>query len=212
MNYKHIIWDWNGTLIDDVQLCVDVLNSLLVRRGMTTLDVARYREIFDFPVIDFYRDIGFDFETESYLDVADEYISNYTSRLGRCSLCKGAPEALETLSAQGITHSVLSAYQQDLLVRAVEQFGLQSVFIELNGLNDYSASSKVENGKEWIAKLHYRPQQVLLVGDTVHDYEVAMAMGVDCVLLACGHQSRAKLAATGTTVLDSPADLPKMLD
>ena len=32
--HRHLIWDWNGTLLDDLDLSVDVMNTLLARRGL----------------------------------------------------------------------------------------------------------------------------------------------------------------------------------
>ena len=203
MRYKHIIWDWNGTLLDDVRVCLAVLNAMLTRRNLAQLTIEQYRATFDFPVIDFYRELGFDFAHETYDDVADEYIAGYTARLNQCRLQSDALAVLQKLSAAGLSHSVLSAYQQDRLEEAVELFGLAGVFIKLIGLDDYAAHSKLENGRLWIRKLHYEADRVLFVGDTLHDNDVAAAMDVDCILLTCGHQDSAKLQTCGMELFDS---------
>ena len=44
--YKHIIWDWNGTLLDDAWLFVDIMNGVLENRNMDTITVKKYRKIF----------------------------------------------------------------------------------------------------------------------------------------------------------------------
>ena len=80
MKYKHVIWDWNGTLLDDVGECVAVLNDMLGKRGMELATVERYQKAFSFPVINFYLDLGFDFEKEPFDKVADEYIESYSRR------------------------------------------------------------------------------------------------------------------------------------
>ena len=55
------------------------------------------------------------------------------------------------------------------------------------------------------------PARCLMVGDTDHDAETARAMGVRCILYAGGHQTRARLEATGCAVIDRLEDLPALL-
>ena len=75
------------------------------------------------------------------------------------------------------------------------------------GLNNFYDHSKLENGKQWVKELEYQPQHILFLGDTLHDYEVADAMGVDCVLLSCGHQPRPRLESSGVPVFDSLVEI-----
>ena len=58
---KHIVWDWNGTLLDDRWLTIAVMNRLLARRNMDELTEDRYLQLFTFPGIDYNRRLGFDF-------------------------------------------------------------------------------------------------------------------------------------------------------
>jgi phosphoglycolate phosphatase len=201
--YSHIIWDWNGTLLDDAGDCVDVVNTLLAERNLPPLTLEKYRDGVDFPVINFYRQLGFTFQNESFEDVAHIYIERYLAKIPQCSLQAGAAEILDQLTAAGFSHSLLSAYQQKLLKEAVGFFGLTDHFIAMIGLDDIYARGKLENGKRWIKKLHVPPAQVIFVGDMLHDFEVAHAMNVDCVLLTTGHQSKARLAACGVPMFDS---------
>ncbi len=201
--YKHIIWDWNGTLLNDAAECVATVNRLIAARNLPALTLERYREEVDFPVVNFYRHLGFTFTTETFEEVAHEYMEGYIQQVPNCRLQEGAVEILRTLSEAGYSHSLLSAYHHQRLEEAVDYFGLRKWFIRLIGLNDYYAHSKVENGKKWIRELPFPKQEVVFVGDMLHDYEVASAMGVDCILLTCGHQSRNQLERCGVLVLDS---------
>ncbi len=207
--YRHIIWDWNGTLLDDAAECLKVLNDLLARRGLATIDLTSYRKTFDFPVIDFYRGLGFNFDNESYDAVADEYIAGYTACVPHCFLQPGARDVLEHFQQAGLTQSVLSAYHQQRLEEAIVHFGLEAYFLRLVGLNDYLAHSKVENGRRWLRELPHDSREVLLIGDTLHDVEVAREMGVDGVLLTTGHQNSDRLRASGIACFDS---LPAIAD
>ena len=210
-NYKHIIWDWNGTLLDDVHLCLDVLNRMLRRRNLTEITLSRYRRLLDFPVIDFYRRLGFDFKNESYENVADEYIDGYASSWPGCRLHPQAENVLRTIHTAGLSQSVLSAYQQQRLEEAIDYFGLRPWFVRLIGLNDPYAAGKTDNGKRWMQQLDHSGREVLLIGDTVHDAQVAQAMGADCALTTFGHNSKKRLRNCGVRLFDSLEEIRKVL-
>jgi len=205
--YTHIVWDWNGTLFDDVELCVDVMNGLLARREMKLLTVDSYRECFDFPVADYYRRLGFDFEEESFEVVGTEFIRDYETRREEAGLYSDASETLARVREGGAEQSVLSAYQQPMLEELIQFFGLDEYFVRLVGLQDHYAHGKLEQGVQWIRELAHDPGEVLLIGDTTHDFEVAQAMGVDCVLICNGHQAEARLKRSGVPVVGGRSDL-----
>ena len=201
--YRHIIWDWNGTLLDDVWLGVETMNLLLERRGMRRISVSDYQERFDFPVMEYYRGLGFDFSVEPFERVAIEFIEEYERRRFECHLREGALPALDAVGRAGLTQSLLSATQRDSLREFVEHYGITERFVCLIGLDDHFARSKMENGKRWVRELGHDARQVLLIGDTRHDREVAAAMGVDCVLFTGGHQARRRLEGCGVPLFDS---------
>ncbi len=206
-NYKHIIWDWNGTLFDDVELCVDIINRILVKRNLNSLSLNEYRDIFTFPVKDYYAKAGFDFNKYSFEEVGAEWVEQYESRRLESSLHSGAEELLSQISNSGLEQSILSAYSHHTLEEFVEHFGLKKYFSHLSGLNHIYATSKVELGKNLISTIGLSGGEVLLIGDTVHDFEVSREIGADCLLVASGHQSKERLSECGVTVLDSLEDI-----
>jgi phosphoglycolate phosphatase len=201
--YRHVIWDWNGTLLNDVWLGVEVMNLLLTRRGMPRITQHEYRERFDFPVADYYRGLGFDFTVEPFEKVAIEFIEEYERRRFECRLRDDALPALEAIRRFGIGQSLLSATQKESLREYVEHYGIADYFVDLVGLDDHFAHSKLENGKRWTRELGHDPSAILLIGDTRHDHEAASAMGVDCVLFTGGHQTRERLEPCGVPLFDS---------
>jgi phosphoglycolate phosphatase len=200
---SHVIWDWNGTLLDDAWLCIEVMNGLLGRRGMPLLDAERYQRLFAFPVREYYRWLGFDFAVEPFEKVGTEFIEGYQARQHECRLQTGAREALAEIARRSLTQSVLSASQRSRLMAQAEALNVRSSFVRLIGLEDHYAGGKLEQGRRWIAELGLDSRSVLLVGDTDHDAEVAREMGVRCLLVPSGHQSAEKLLASGATVLAS---------
>jgi phosphoglycolate phosphatase len=203
MNFKHIIWDWNGTLWDDTWLCVEINNHMLQRRGLPLIEAGVYRDKLCFPVTEYYCELGFDYAQDPYNTLAEEFIEEYTRRRFECDLQNGARALIAEFQARAIPQAVLSAYEQKALLEAVDYFRLTPFFKDIVGLNDIYANGKIANGLKYIEGLAVAPSEVLFIGDTIHDYEVADAMGVQCVLMANGHNSRARLEACGVPVLDS---------
>ncbi|MDZ8118197.1 HAD family hydrolase [Pontiella agarivorans] len=207
MKFKHIIWDWNGTLWDDTQLCAEINNHMLERRNLPLIDVGVYRDELVFPVDQYYCKLGFDYAKDPYHKLAEEFIAEYTARRFECPLHTGARELIATFQSLEISQAVLSAYQHDTLLEALGHFQLLEFFDDVIGLNDIYAAGKVENGKQYIRRLETDPVDVLFIGDTLHDFEVAEAMGVNCLLLACGHNSRPRLETAGVPVFDDLAGI-----
>jgi len=205
--YKHMIWDWNGTLFDDAHICVDILNTMMVQRGLYAITLEDYRKEFGFPVIDFYKMLGFDFQREDFNNVANEYIALYNNKRSQCKLRNNAIEVLQAIEQAGLKQSILSAYHQKLLEQIVEQTGIRHFFQSLSGLNDYYANCKIDLGKKLIKTAGLDAGRVLLIGDTVHDFEVSKELGCDCVLLTDGHQSRDKLEKCVVKVFESIGQL-----
>ncbi len=201
--YKHIIWDWNGTLLDDAWFCVEIMNGVLDRRGMSLLTLRRYQEVFDFPVIDYYRRLGFDFDEEPFEVSGTEFIVEYEKRRHELQLQPQAKEILQAVLQLDLTQSILSAYKQETLDELTEYLGVRDYFVRVIGLDNHYAHSKTENGKMWMEEMHYGPHEVLMVGDTVHDHEVAQAIGADCVLVLSNHHTEEKLSSCGVPVLES---------
>jgi len=208
MGYKHAIWDWNGTLLNDTWLCVDVLNGLLARRERAPITEADYRENFGFPVIHFYEHLGFDTGVDSFDQMSREFIGDYEARwFAECQLHKGVHDVLCALTALGMTHSVLSAAKQEALDVGIAHYGIRQHFMGLVGTDNIYAEGKIARGQHWIEQLPWKPEEVVMIGDTLHDFEVAEAIGSDCILMAHGHHTPERLAATGKRVVHSLREL-----
>lgn len=190
--YTHIIWDFNGTILDDVQVSIESANRLLRSHGLPVIHtVEEYREKFGFPIIDYYRRMGFDFEVTPYDELAVEWVAYYLEEKKKASVFEDVPTVLQRLRKKGIAQIILSATETGMLEGQVRELGIRDYFDTLLGLSNIHAYSKEEIGRDWIAT---HPEAVpLMIGDTDHDAKVADAMGIDCILLACGHQQRAHL-------------------
>lgn len=212
MPIRHIVWDWNGTLLNDLDLCLTALHALSRARGIPPVDLVTYREKFTFPVVDYYKALGFDPSPEAFEEAAREWVTMYTDNVYTAtSLYDGACETLERIQAAGLRQCLVSAHQHDMLLAAVEHFGVTGYFDTIRGLHNHYAESKTDLGRQWLAEISPPRDSVLMIGDTVHDFEVAEALDVRCLLIAQGHQSEQRLRATGSPVIGSIREVPAFL-
>jgi phosphoglycolate phosphatase len=211
--YKHILWDWNGTLVNDIDLCIFVTNKLMKRRKD---DFAINRDIylreFTFPVIDFYHRIGFDFSKESYSEMSEEWIAEYKRHFNSQSTLNGdVVRVLNELKREGFIQSILSACEKTLLDHSIKQFNLDPFFHQVHGTQSNEAHGKVDLAMSIIEQQHCTPHETFLFGDTVHDFEVAQAVGIDCALISNGHQHADRLKETGATVICDISEVPDFI-
>ena len=192
---SHVIWDWNGTLVDDSEFCASVVSAVLEEWNLPVIDRLAYRRQFRFPVREFYEELGFSGGDSDYLRVCDSFIKKYRAGWRNCSLQNGAMEVLSTLQKRGVQQIMLSAGYQKDVEASLKHFRIDKFFTDILGQTNTRAEGKVVRGKEWFAQSGLIPDRAILVGDTNHDWEVAEALGVDCLLLTNGHQDMERLAA-----------------
>lgn len=200
MNDAVLIWDWNGTLLDDVSFCVDSINGLLEKRNFEKITADDYRRKFTFPVKDYYRDLGL-LDEESYEDVGTEFIVKYFKGIRSCPLKEDTADVLKHFHDNGVRQYILSAMQHDMLVDLVGNYDIGHYFEEIRGTDDHYASGK--KGAAEKLRDDLGSDNVWFIGDTVHDYEISSVFKGRSILLKGGHQSNERLATCdGALVLD----------
>ena len=205
--FKHIIWDWNGTLLNDTSLSLNIINGLLKSKNIKTLSLEDYRLIFDFPVKKYYAKAGFNFDEYSFEEIGKQWMDEYEIRKGETLLFEGTKDVLNYISSLGIGQSVLSAYSLHTLIEIISKHGLTQYFKNITGLDHIYATSKLDIGRELIKKINVPLKKIVLIGDTIHDHEVASELGIQCILIANGHQSRERLLLSGFPVLNHIREL-----
>lgn len=198
MSVKCVIWDWNGTLLDDTTAALNAFNRQLVKRSLEPIGLDFYRENFAFPVKPFYAKCGIELEREDWDQLAKEYHLAYAEEAK--ALHREARAALETLKSRGVRQYVLSALRQDLLEKAMEEYALGGYFVRVMGVDNLDGSSKLERAKELVSEIAASAKEIVFIGDALHDAEVARAVGARCVLAATGGHSAARLKSAAPTV------------
>lgn len=196
MKYTYCIWDFNGTIFDDIGASIKAVNVLLGERGLPTLDSKeQYHKVFDFPIIDYYRRIGFDFDVEPYEVIAPLWVALYLENSNESGLFEDVIPALDFFDRHGVKQSVLSASELTMLSGQLRELGIYGRFEQIMGIDNIYAESKLSLAMAW--KESHPDERVMFIGDTTHDYETAKLLGADCYLISAGHQPEYKLRDVG---------------
>ena len=202
-----IIWDWNGTLLNDLDICLESINEMLEYRGMQSLSREAYCEVFTFPVIDYYRQVGFDFDKEEWQTVAMDFMNRYFGKLTRSNLFPEAQAVLEFFGQCGYRQVILSAMEQDALTASVIERGIGRYFQQIVGIDNHYAAGKSGNGRAMFIDHALSGDNTWFIGDTLHDADIARELGCRCLLIANGHQDKKRLEQAGVPVLTSLTEL-----
>jgi len=195
-----VFWDWNGTLVADVPLVVRVNNQVFANHGFRLTDEEEYRRLFCFPVKDYYEKMGV--SEADYYRIAGEWSQAYHQQFPGTPLSPHAAETVRRLHDAGLRMVILSASKETLLLEQLAQYPeLDGCFDRVMGLTDIYAVSKVQRGVDFLREAGIPGDEAVFLGDTLHDAEVARAMGCQCLLIAGGHQKEETLRASGATVL-----------
>lgn len=209
---KHIIWDWNGTLLNDLDVSMEALNRLLKREHLPLVeDKNEYKKYFQFPVSEYYKKVGFDFNKTPFSELAKQYMEYYQPHSLNCSLHDGVEMTLQKAKKQGYQQYLISASDFDFLKVQLSRYDIYNYFGDIRGLDNIHAQSKAKLAKEFVKENKMNPQEVVFVGDSVHDSEVAKYAGCNCILIANGHEHKDKLVKTGCKVVDTIQEFANLL-
>lgn len=198
---KHLIWDWNGTLLDDVEMVVEAIGRVLETHQRPRITRENYADVFGFPVSDYYRKIGFDFDQTPFEDISKLFVDHYMREIWNCKLHPGVVGFLSDMKTQGRSQSILSAAHEESLLQHLKHFEIDTYFDRIYALSDHNAAGKIERGRQLLEACGFSAQDSVLIGDTDHDLEVGQALGVDVILLGDGHQSPQRLQAKHSCVV-----------
>lgn len=202
-NIKTILWDWNGTLLNDIHHCIACMNIMLKQRSLELLSKDRYLKVFTFPVKEYYSQLGFDFNKEPFEIPAEEFIVHYNEGLQDVPLFNDAAPSLAFFKSLGIKQYIVSAMKHEALLQSVDDRGISGYFEKISGIKDNLAFGKNGIARKLIETEGIIAENTLFIGDTLHDAEVAAEMGINCVLISNGHQHLQRLKEKGNPVFSS---------
>lgn len=189
---KYIFWDFNGTVLDDVELCHEILSEMLKEEDRPAVTLEDYLHIFTFPVRAYYE-IVYDLDKTPFDVLAHRFIDRYQPRSLSCKLHDGVIDTILQCERLGYTNVLLSASEVKNLASQLEHFKIGHLFKHILGTQNIYATSKVQVAQAFIKEHNINPNDILMIGDTLHDAEVAESLGCDIILFTKGHQHPSRL-------------------
>ena len=201
---RHVVWDWNGTLFDDLEIVVASVNVSLRSVGAPPIDAPKYRQVYQRPLHRFYETLlGRPVLPDEMAAIDRDFHDAYHALLDQARLTVDARRAIDLVARRGQTQSVLSMWWHDRLVPAVRYFGLEEHMLAVDGHRGPPGDSKERHLGRHVAQLvRLFPERVerealTVIGDVTDDGDAAAAAGVACVLYDGGSQPREALEAAG---------------
>lgn len=207
---KTILWDFNGTVMDDMGASVGAVNAMCARRGLPGITEEWYTLHLIMPLERFYSSIGFDMEKEPLSDVSEEF-QRECAKFPR-PVFPEVREALEYFQKKGLRQLLFSSLHHDHLTRQAEARGITSYFEAIVGRQDRSLGGKEQAAAAYFRQHGLLPGEVLIVGDLTTDCDMAKAVGSPCALIEKGHQHRQILEKTGAYVLRDASELNALVE
>ena len=196
--YDAVIWDYNGTLADDVEASLLASNDIITRHGKEPITLDTYYEYVDYPISRFWERIFSPDELPMSV-IGEEYYAIYPEYFG--GITKKAADLVKKLRNAGAVQMILTSAHPRLIGEKLAEAGIADCFDAVSSSGDLLAGSKIERGVEWLKRSGIRGERAITVGDTLHDLDAARAMGTDCVLCAFGHQGEKRLRGAGVPVV-----------
>jgi phosphoglycolate phosphatase-like HAD superfamily hydrolase len=196
---RHLVWDWNGTLLDDLDLVVAATNASLASVGGPSVTVDEHRRDFCRPLTTYYSNVlGRQITKDEFACLDRAFHDAYRAGLPECRL---AFDALIAIGSWSGPQSLLSMFFHHELVPVVERHGLVEHLRRVDGLRDpVGGGSKTPHLRAHLEALSVPGEECVLIGDSVDDAEAAAAVGARIVLYAGGITEAGRLRATGQPV------------
>jgi phosphoglycolate phosphatase len=193
-NVTTVVWDWNGTLINDLMQTVAVTDAALEALGHQPIGLQHYQAIFSLPITEYYCHLPL--HPKDYDAFTALFLHNYAAYRPSLQLYSGAHDLLQGMHQRGIRHVILSAYTQHALTDWIDSLGIGDYIDAIFGAKSgVGGGCKQARGRELVAQMGLDPGGCVYVGDTVHDAQVALNLGMRPLLLGCGHNSIKRLRA-----------------
>lgn len=187
-NFETVIWDWNGTLLDDYEAAWKAECRLFEKLGRKFIEVEERKRLFTMPVQLYYERVGLDFSVHSFEQLSNEWFDYYVEEMKNVGLFQGAEDVLGQIVKAGKKQFILSAAPEKHLHEYAHEKNLKQFFNGIYGLKSNTADCKRERGRDLFKDHSLNPQTTLIIGDMVHDAEVAETLGCHVLLVADGHQ------------------------
>ncbi|MGQ0743487.1 MAG: HAD family hydrolase [Acidimicrobiales bacterium] len=203
---RHLVWDWNGTLLDDFHLVVAAASDACVPAGRAPITADEYRRCFTRPIERSYELLlGRPLADGEWTTLSRRFHGSYQAQAATARLAAGAVAALTRAAQAGWTQSLLSMWTHQELVPLVDAFSLTGWFQRIDGQRQFGGGPKADHLSAHLQQLGVEGPDVLMVGDSLDDLAAAQSVNAQCILVSGGPHTAEMLGDCGVPVVPSLA-------
>ena len=182
---KNIIFDWSGTLIDDVVFTYSAAMKVFGKIGLENITLEKFKKEFTLPYMDFYKK----FKKDADKKIIDKWFDKEMNLINNSKLFPETKEVLDFLKQRKIKMIILSSYLQESLEKEIKDNNLQNFFLDVNG----SVYNKIEEISNVMHKNNFKSDETIYIGDIAYDVDVGKKAKVVTVAVSQGYQPKEKL-------------------
>ena len=207
-DYQLIVFDWDGTLMDSAQKIVDCMRLAIQKSALPERSDAQIRHIIGLGMNEAIEYLY----PQQQLDVK-RLVAQYRDEFVRLNqtpspLYAGVLDMLDALEAHGYWIAVATGKSRSGLSHILQEMGMQQRFHATKTADETASKPNPLMLQELMAECGYAADQVLMVGDTEFDLQMAHAAGVDVIAVKGGaHPEEHLRKFSPLAVLDTVADL-----
>jgi len=206
-NIKNIIWDWNGTIVNDAYLFVDIMNITLTKYKLQNITLNDYKTKFCFPIKTYWKNLGFNFNDATFNIMNHEFIKLYQNQMKEPLLHNQITDVLNYAKNNSINQFILSASEHSMLNQLAQYYKINNYFKDIVGVDNLNACGKEKLGISLVEKYNIDVNKTILIGDSEYDSIVAKSIGCKAILVSFGHIDGKRLKKTGDMIIDNYNDL-----
>lgn len=194
-NYRLVVFDWDGTLMDSAGAIVVCMQAAAADLGLVPPDEKTARQVIGLGLHDALSIALPGVPAHEYHRVAERYRHHYLAQDQELTLFSGAQMLVEELSEAGFLLAVATGKSRLGLRRAMDSSGLGKYFNATRCADECNSKPAPDMLLEIMDELGMSPHQTLMVGDTTHDLQMAKNAGVGALAVGYGAHSREALQA-----------------
>ncbi len=193
------VFDWNGTVFDDISANFDGANAALATLGKPAINLKKYRDTFDFPIIHFYErnNVNLDFYLKDIKKANDAFFLLYEKLAAQCPARHGAEDLLQWLTKNNITIIILSNHTDESIRRNLNRLELLSYIDQISSNphdNDIIFKmNKQERLQKLMEKQRFDPKKTFIIGDSLEEPQIAKNLGLLSISITGGCLSEERL-------------------
>lgn len=192
--------DYNGTMVADTQVCIDIGNHLIETFGGKPLPRKEYIRKFDFPSLEFYCRQGADREAMLAGGYAEAFQEFYEPRASKCRTRRGMRKLLNWLSNNSVDSIILSNHIRHNIIKQLKRLGIEGFFAEVlaneSAASAASGKNKVQRLHDYLAESRYNPSQAAIIGDSPEDIGIGKELGMMTIGITDGYFHISRLRAS----------------